>query len=328
MGRRTWESLPPRFRPLPDRRNLVLTRDPGWSAPGAEVVHDLAGALAAAGEAPLWVIGGGEVYRLAQPHAGRAEVTEIDADPDGDTHAPALGADWVAAAATRRGLARLVDRSALPAPELPACGRRIGRVDCRTRCNTTATGDDDGTDPGAASTPVRAAPGFLASADSARDAPPPGRRARRGGPLRLAHARRIRRPPARPLRCRPHGDGHAVRRRRRPRPRAPRSAWPPTSSTAATTGWSSRARRASRPTTTDAEKEALLRAVVEAVGDRAQVVAGVGTNDTAHTVELAEQAAKAGRPRPARRDARTTASRPPRACARTSPRSPTRPTCR
>lgn len=96
MGRRTWESLPPRFRPLPDRRNLVLTRDPGWSAAGAEVVHDLAGALAAAGEAPLWVIGGGEVYRLAQPHAGRAEVTEIDADPDGDTHAPVLGADWVA----------------------------------------------------------------------------------------------------------------------------------------------------------------------------------------------------------------------------------------
>ncbi|MGZ4625337.1 MAG: dihydrodipicolinate synthase family protein, partial [Kineosporiaceae bacterium] len=48
------------------------------------------------------------------------------------------------------------------------------------------------------------------------------------------------------------------------------------------------------PTTTDAEKEALIRAVVEAVGDRAHVVAGVGTNDTAHSVELAEQAAKAG----------------------------------
>jgi dihydrofolate reductase len=95
MGRRTWESLPPRFRPLPERHNLVLTRDLAWTAAGADVVHDVADALRAAAGAPLWVIGGGEVYRLTQPLAVRAEVTEVDVDPDGDTLAPVLGADWL-----------------------------------------------------------------------------------------------------------------------------------------------------------------------------------------------------------------------------------------
>jgi dihydrofolate reductase len=96
MGRRTWDSLPPRFRPLPGRRNLVLTRDRRWSAPGAHVVHDLPDALARAEDAPLWVIGGAEVYRLALPLAARAEVTEVDVDPDGDTVAPVLGPGWLA----------------------------------------------------------------------------------------------------------------------------------------------------------------------------------------------------------------------------------------
>jgi dihydrofolate reductase len=98
MGRRTWDGLPPRFRPLPGRRNLVLTRNRAWSSPGAEAVHDVADAITATAPATLWIVGGGEVYRLALPLAGRAEVTEVDLDPDGDTVAPALDADWMLAA--------------------------------------------------------------------------------------------------------------------------------------------------------------------------------------------------------------------------------------
>lgn len=92
MGRATWESLPPRFRPLPGRHNVVLTRDPTYDAPGAEVVSSLEAALRAPG--PVWVIGGGEVYAAALPHAGRAVVTEVDVAVEGDTWAPSLGQGW------------------------------------------------------------------------------------------------------------------------------------------------------------------------------------------------------------------------------------------
>lgn len=61
MGRATWESLPPRFRPLPGRRNLVLTRDPGYRAEGAEVVTALPTGFDG------WVIGGAQIYALALP---------------------------------------------------------------------------------------------------------------------------------------------------------------------------------------------------------------------------------------------------------------------
>ncbi|AGW41645.1 dihydrofolate reductase [Leifsonia xyli subsp. cynodontis DSM 46306] len=94
MGRRTWESIPDRFRPLPGRRNIVVTRQKGWDAPGAEVAHSLSGALTAAGDGTAWVIGGGELYRQALPLADRVEVTEIDLTVAGDTHAPALGPEW------------------------------------------------------------------------------------------------------------------------------------------------------------------------------------------------------------------------------------------
>jgi dihydrofolate reductase len=95
MGRKTWESLPPRFRPLPGRRNIVITRNAGWAATGAERASSLQDALAGvAGEPRAWVIGGGEIYALAVPHAHRVEVTEIDMDFEGDTHAPQLGASW------------------------------------------------------------------------------------------------------------------------------------------------------------------------------------------------------------------------------------------
>jgi dihydrofolate reductase len=93
MGRKTWESLPVRFRPLPGRRNIVLSRDTFYDAPGAEVFTDLPAALAAMAnppaDGPLFVIGGAQVYRAALPLAQRLELTEIDADFAGDAHFPA-----------------------------------------------------------------------------------------------------------------------------------------------------------------------------------------------------------------------------------------------
>ena len=92
MGRRTFESLPGL---LPGRRHIVLTRDPAWAAPGAEVVADLDAALAMAGDASeIAVIGGGEIFALALPRANRIEWTEIHADIAGDTYMPPLGTEW------------------------------------------------------------------------------------------------------------------------------------------------------------------------------------------------------------------------------------------
>jgi dihydrofolate reductase len=88
MGRKTWESLPPKFRPLPGRRNIVVTRDAAYVAEGATVVHSLTDAAAAAGEQTAFVIGGAELYRQALPLASRLELTEIDADFAGDAHFP------------------------------------------------------------------------------------------------------------------------------------------------------------------------------------------------------------------------------------------------
>ena len=92
MGRRTWESLPDRFRPLPDRRNVVLTRDPDWSAAGAERAADLATALDT--DEPVWVIGGGTVYAAALPFADRVAETVVDLQCGGDTVAPSLDDRW------------------------------------------------------------------------------------------------------------------------------------------------------------------------------------------------------------------------------------------
>lgn len=91
MGRKTWDSLPSRFRPLPGRRNVVVTRNPLWQTEGAERAASLDEALARVTEAPkVFVIGGAELYALALPHADELELTEIDADFDGD----ALFPDW------------------------------------------------------------------------------------------------------------------------------------------------------------------------------------------------------------------------------------------
>lgn len=93
MGRLTWESLPASVRPLPGRRNLVITSDGGWVAAGAERVGSVAEAAGAA-DGDLWVIGGAAVYDAALPLADRAVVTYIDLAPDGDVYAPTLDADW------------------------------------------------------------------------------------------------------------------------------------------------------------------------------------------------------------------------------------------
>jgi dihydrofolate reductase len=96
MGRRTWDSLPERFRPLPGRRNLVLTR--GDAPPGAEAVRSLDDALARCSDAnELCVIGGAQVYELAWARAKRLELTEVQARfPQADCHLPALDPAWQA----------------------------------------------------------------------------------------------------------------------------------------------------------------------------------------------------------------------------------------
>jgi dihydrofolate reductase len=98
MGRLTWESLPDRFRPLPGRRNVVVTRQDDYVADGATVVSDLDRALT--GD-DTWVIGGGQIYALALPAADRCEVTEIDIDlprDDDDVLAPVLDRSWIGTA--------------------------------------------------------------------------------------------------------------------------------------------------------------------------------------------------------------------------------------
>ncbi|ORM23936.1 dihydrofolate reductase [Williamsia sp. 1135] len=93
MGRRTWDSLPERFRPLPNRANLVITRQRDWQGDGAQSFPDITSALAAAEQLDdtVFVIGGGEIYRAAIDVADTAYVTEIDIDiSDGDTLAPEL----------------------------------------------------------------------------------------------------------------------------------------------------------------------------------------------------------------------------------------------
>lgn len=91
MGRKTWDSLPPRFRPLPGRRNLVVSRQTGLQLEGAEVHGSLPQALQAlAGAAQVFVIGGGELYAQALPLADALVLTEVDADLPGDTFFPKL----------------------------------------------------------------------------------------------------------------------------------------------------------------------------------------------------------------------------------------------
>jgi dihydrofolate reductase len=96
MGRKTWNSLPPRFRPLPGRTNIVITRQTGWKESGAQAAPSLAHALELCKGSPeVWIIGGAQIYALAEPLAQRVEATEIAQDFEGDAFAPVLGAGWV-----------------------------------------------------------------------------------------------------------------------------------------------------------------------------------------------------------------------------------------
>lgn len=96
MGRRTWESLPERFRPLPGRTNIVVTHDSAYEAAGAEVATTLEDALERASRAPggeeTFVIGGGQLYASALPFAGRLYLTLVDDDVEGDTFFPEYSA--------------------------------------------------------------------------------------------------------------------------------------------------------------------------------------------------------------------------------------------
>lgn len=108
MGRHTWESLPERFRPLPGRANIVVTRDPAripdltaagaMTAPSLEDALEQARQLRTAGTETVWVIGGGQLYRSALPLADELVVTRLDLDiPDADTFAPEIGKEWACA---------------------------------------------------------------------------------------------------------------------------------------------------------------------------------------------------------------------------------------
>jgi dihydrofolate reductase len=95
MGRKTWDSLPPKFRPLPGRLNVVVTRQSDWHAEGAQVAHSLEQACQLCPiDSTAWVIGGAAIYAQALPLAQQAVVTEIETDVEGDAFAPSLGPLW------------------------------------------------------------------------------------------------------------------------------------------------------------------------------------------------------------------------------------------
>ena len=97
MGRVTWESLPEKFRPLPGRSNIVVSRQPSFSAPGAQVVASLETAMALFPPAEvIWLIGGAQLYAQGLAKASQIVVTELDADYEGDAYAPSLlPSDWI-----------------------------------------------------------------------------------------------------------------------------------------------------------------------------------------------------------------------------------------
>ena len=97
MGRVTWESLPEKFRPLPGRTNVVVSRQTSFKATGAQVVSSLEAAMALfPTNEVVWLIGGAQLYAQALPLVSQIVVTEIDADFEGDAFAPTLSpTDWI-----------------------------------------------------------------------------------------------------------------------------------------------------------------------------------------------------------------------------------------
>lgn len=96
MGRKTLESIMARIhKPLPNRRNIVLTRDAGYKAEGVEIVVSIEKALSMIDkEQEAFVIGGSQVYKVFLPHTKRIYLTQVKANTDGDSYFPALGAEW------------------------------------------------------------------------------------------------------------------------------------------------------------------------------------------------------------------------------------------
>jgi dihydrofolate reductase len=99
MGRKTWDSIPAKFRPLPGRANIVLTRQADWHQHGVQRSGQLSEALALCEQISpqppaVWVIGGAQIYAQALPLADTVVVTEIDAEFAGDAFAPQLGKEW------------------------------------------------------------------------------------------------------------------------------------------------------------------------------------------------------------------------------------------
>ena len=91
MGRKNYQSIPEKFRPLPNRVNIVITRQETFEAPGCIVMHSIADALAYAeksGEKETFIIGGAEIYREGLPYANRLYITEIKSSIEGDTYFP------------------------------------------------------------------------------------------------------------------------------------------------------------------------------------------------------------------------------------------------
>ena len=114
MGRKTWESLPPRFRPLPGRRNIIISRQADYAAAGAELADSLENALKLASTlgpaadsmvaAVVFIIGGEQIYRQAIAIADRLELTEVDLSPEGDAWFPDFSADNWKAIQSRQSL--------------------------------------------------------------------------------------------------------------------------------------------------------------------------------------------------------------------------------
>ncbi|MFY0652509.1 MAG: dihydrofolate reductase [Cyclobacteriaceae bacterium] len=95
MGRKNYDSLPPSFKPLPNRNNIILTRQAGYQAEGCEVFGSLEDALASViTENEVFVIGGGQIYEQALQAGDRIYLTQIDAEIDGDTFFPHMGEEW------------------------------------------------------------------------------------------------------------------------------------------------------------------------------------------------------------------------------------------
>ena len=99
MGRKTWDSIPAKFRPLPGRTNIVVTRQENWNEKGARPAPSMPDALQLCEQNEhVWVIGGAQIYAQALPLAHSVVVTEIGADFEGDAFAPTLGPEWLEAA--------------------------------------------------------------------------------------------------------------------------------------------------------------------------------------------------------------------------------------